>query len=100
MEEEPADYCVSGGYLRVAVGDKLGPNGRYTVKRKLGYVWFSFVRCARAGRGRSALLAYLVILLCWPHLPASLDQFTWNPCLRSSLFAIQMGWFLHRMAGP
>ena len=37
MEEEPAnDYCINGGYLRVNVGDKLGPEGRYIVKRKLG----------------------------------------------------------------
>jgi hypothetical protein len=39
MEEEPAnDYCINGGYLRVNVGDTLGPEGRYVVKRKLGYV--------------------------------------------------------------
>ena len=39
MEEENVqDYIVKGGYLRVAIGDRLGPGGRYVVKRKLGYV--------------------------------------------------------------
>ncbi|CAG7849073.1 SubName: Full=Probable dis1-suppressing protein kinase dsk1 {ECO:0000313/EMBL:CCA67077.1} [Serendipita indica DSM 11827] len=44
MEEEcPNDYIVKGGYLRVALGDKLGPQGRYLVKRKLGWGVFSTV---------------------------------------------------------
>jgi hypothetical protein len=38
MEEEaPTDYG-KGGYLRVAIGDRLGHEGRYVIKRKLGYV--------------------------------------------------------------
>jgi hypothetical protein len=38
MEEEaPTDYG-KGGYLRVAIGDRLGRDDRYVIKRKLGYV--------------------------------------------------------------
>jgi hypothetical protein len=38
-EEAPTDYG-KGGYLRVALGDRLGPQSRYEIQRKLGCVTF------------------------------------------------------------
>ena len=62
MEEEPADYCISGGYLRVAVGDRIGAEGRYTIKRKLGYV---SLELHVGGRHHSWLGCVVASLSCW-----------------------------------
>lgn len=40
MEEEAASEYGKGGYLRVSINEKLN-NGRYIIKRKLGFVALS-----------------------------------------------------------
>ncbi|ODV95556.1 hypothetical protein PACTADRAFT_50260 [Pachysolen tannophilus NRRL Y-2460] len=72
LEENEKDYC-SGGYHPTFIGEKYGPNDRYTVVRKLGWGHFSTVWLAFDNK-TSTHVAFKIVRSAKQYHEAALDE--------------------------